>query len=118
MHTVAVQNHVHAMDIAVDMGCVRGVAVLSPVLAIITPNAIKTMINPRAYQIRGDEMRKCWCVLAGTSACDTCPNSREITTTGRYGDVVLTLRNYERGPRGRGINRTYTNKILRNTEEI
>ena len=31
-------------------------------------------------------MRKCWCVLAGTSACDTCPNSREITTTGRYGE--------------------------------
>ena len=37
------------MDIAVDMDCVRGVAVLSPVLAIITPNAIKTMIDPRAY---------------------------------------------------------------------
>ena len=35
-----------------------------------------------------------------------------------HGDVVLTLRNYERGPRGRGINWTYTNKILRNMEEI
>lgn len=34
------------------------------------------------------------------------------------GDVVLTLRNYERGPRGRGINWTYTNKILRNMESI
>ncbi len=34
------------------------------------------------------------------------------------GDVVLTLRNYERGPRGRGINWTYTNKILRNMEAI
>jgi soluble lytic murein transglycosylase-like protein len=30
------------------------------------------------------------------------------------GDIVLTLRNYERGPRGRGINWTYTNKILKN----
>lgn len=30
------------------------------------------------------------------------------------GDVVLTLRNFERGPNGRGINWTYTNKILKN----
>ena len=34
------------------------------------------------------------------------------------GDVVLTLRNYERGSRGRGINLKYTNKILRNMESI
>jgi len=35
-----------------------------------------------------------------------------------HGDPIYTLRNYERGPRGRGINWTYTNKILRNMEEI
>jgi soluble lytic murein transglycosylase-like protein len=31
-----------------------------------------------------------------------------------HGDPIYTLRNYERGPRGRGINWTYTNKILKN----
>ena len=31
-----------------------------------------------------------------------------------HGDPIYTLRNYERGPRGKGINWTYTHKILRN----
>ena len=34
------------------------------------------------------------------------------------GDIVLTLRNYERGPRGKGINVAYTRRILKNLGEL
>ena len=34
------------------------------------------------------------------------------------GDIVLTLRNYERGPRGKGINVAYTERILKNMEAL
>lgn len=34
------------------------------------------------------------------------------------GDIVLTLRNFERGPRGKGINVAYTERILKNMGEL
>ncbi|HSW64024.1 MAG TPA: transglycosylase SLT domain-containing protein [Dissulfurispiraceae bacterium] len=34
------------------------------------------------------------------------------------GDIVLTLRNFERGPRGKGINVAYTRRILKNLEAL
>ena len=35
-----------------------------------------------------------------------------------HGDPIYTLRNYERGPRGKGINWPYINKIMSNAEGV